>query len=378
VSSSPHAVAVVDLDAIRDNVGRLVELAGEAAVCAVVKADGYGHGLVPVARAALDGGAGWLGVAFLDEALALRSAGLESPLVAFIVGPGSDLPAALTGQIDVAVGDRARLADLAAAARAVGVPARVHLEADTGLSRGGAPAADWADLVEAAAKAQADGTVSVVGVWSHLACADEPGHPATAGQLAGFAAALELADRAGVHPEVRHLANSAALLTEPAARYDLVRPGIAMYGLSPGPGVAAARFELRPAMTLTSRVALAKRVPGGSGVSYGHRYRTTGETGLALIPLGYGDGIPRAGGGTLEVLLAGARRRIAGTVCMDQFVVDTGADSVGAGDEVVLFGPGSQGEPTADEWADVLGTIGYEIVTRIGPRVARRYLGERP
>ena len=228
----------------------------------------------------------------------------------------------------------------------------------------------------AAAKAEADGVVQVIGVWSHLAYADDPRHPTVAQQHRSFAEALEIAGAAGLAPTVRHLANSAATLALPDTHYDLVRPGIAVYGLSPGPRVgSSAELGLVPAMTLVSEVALTKRVPGGHGVSYGHRYTTERETTLALVPLGYADGVPRHLTNVGEVALAGVRYRIAGAVCMDQFVLDVGDAKVAAGDEVLLFGPGDNGEPTADDWADAIGTINYEIVSRIGARVPREYVG---
>lgn len=370
---TPHAEAVVDLDAVRASVGTLVRKAGDAAVLAVVKADGYGHGAVPVARAALAAGASWLGVALVEEALALRDAEIAAPILVLVEPPPGAAALAVANDVDVAVGSPRTLAEAVAASVAAGRPTRVHLKVDTGLSRGGATAADWPDLVTAAAKAEAEHTVRVSGVWSHLAYADQPGHPTVAAQVRRFREALDVVAAAGVHPDVRHLANSAATLTLPDAHFDLVRPGIAVYGLSPGPDVDAS--GLRPAMTLRSHVALTKRVPAGSGVSYGHRYVTARETTLALVPLGYADGVPRAAGNTAEVLLGGARRTIAGTVCMDQFVLDAGDAAVAAGDEVVLFGPGDRGEPTADDWAGALGTINYEIVTRVGARVPRVYLG---
>jgi alanine racemase len=258
------------------------------------------------------------------------------------------------------------------------VTARVQLKADTGLSRGGAPRADWPELCEASAKAEAEGSVKVTGLWSHFAFADGgPDHPTNSRQTAVFREALDIAAAAGLQPEVRHLANSAATLTAPATHFDLVRPGLAVYGLSPVPALGApADFDLRPAMTLASTVALTKRVPAGSGVSYLHRYVTDAETTLALVPLGYADGVPRNATNVAEVQVCGVRRRIAGTVSMDQFVLDIGDDRVDAGDEVLLFGPGAAGEPTAQDWADWLGTINYEIVTRVGARVPRTYLEE--
>jgi alanine racemase len=253
----------------------------------------------------------------------------------------------------------------------------VHLKADTGLGRGGAAEGDWPELVEAARKAEVDGTVRVVGVWSHFAYADAPGHETIRRQATGFARAVEVAEEAGLRPDVRHLANSAATLTAPEHHYDLVRPGIAVYGLSPVPDVAGpAALGLRPAMRLSAGLVLVKRVPAGSGVSYGHAYTTARESTLGLVPLGYADGIPRSATLVGPVLAAGRRRTVAGRVCMDQFVLDLGDDAAAAGDEVVLFGAGDDGEPTAQDWADATGTISYEIVTRVGPRVPRVYVGE--
>ncbi|MBX6355299.1 MAG: alanine racemase [Micromonosporaceae bacterium] len=370
-----QAEVAVDLDAIRDNVALL--RAGTAAeVMAVVKADGYGHGMVPAARAALAGGASWLGVCTLGEALQLRSAGITAPVLAWLLAPGLPLHEGVAVDVDLAAASLGQLAELVAAAKLAGRPARVHLKIDTGLGRGGATQDDWPALLEAAAKAQADGTIEVVGVWSHLACADEPDHPSVDRQRAAFLDALALAERSGIRPRYRHLANSAATLTRPDTHFDLVRPGIAVYGLTPIPG---RHFGLRPAMTARARVLLTKRVPAGYGVSYGHTYITTKETTLAQIPLGYGDGIPRAASNVGPIQLAGAVRTIAGRVCMDQVVLDCGDDPVAPGDVAVLFGPGDHGEPTADDWAAALGTINYEIVTRFGSaRVPRVYLrGER-
>jgi alanine racemase len=366
--------AVIDLGAIRRNVSRL-RAGTSAEVMAVVKADGYGHGLVPAARAALAGGATWLGVAFLEEAMALRAAGILAPVLSWLAVPGEDVAAGVAADVDLSVSAPWALAEVVAAARETGQRARVHLKIDTGLSRGGATAADWPELVTAAAKAAAADEVEVVGIWSHFAYADAPGHPTIAGQITAFTEAVAAARRLGVDPPLRHLANSAATLTLPAAHFDLVRPGIAVYGLTPVPPEP---YGLEPAMTLRSRIALTKRVPAGSGVSYGHVHVTERETGLALVPLGYADGVPRAATAVGPVWLGGRRRTVTGRVCMDQFVVDVGDDTVAAGDEVVLFGSGRHGEPTAQEWADVLGTISYEIVTRIGARVPRTHVGGAP
>ncbi len=374
---SVTAAARVDLAAIRDNVALLRGRAPGAQLMAVVKADGYGHGIIPAARAARAGGASWLGVATIAEALTVRAAGIQGRLMCWLYSPGERFDEVVAAGVDLSASSVGQVAEITEAAARVGVPARVHLKADTGLSRGGATAADWRVLVDAALQAEASGRITVVGLWSHMACADEPGHPSIAAQLRGFEDALAFAEKSGVRPEVRHLANSAATLTLPEARYDLVRTGIAVYGLDPIPSLGPAReLGLRPAMTLTGRLVMTKRVGAGSGVSYGHRYTTSRETTLGLVPLGYADGIPRRGTNLLQVWVAGRRRRVAGTVCMDQFVVDVGDDEVRAGDEVLLFGPGDRGEPTAQDWADLLGTISYEVVTRIGSRIPRIYDGE--
>jgi alanine racemase len=364
----------VDLGAIRHNLTLLRDRTA-AEVMAVVKGDGYGHGMVPAARAALDAGATWLGACTLGEALELRAAGITAPVLAWLLTPGLPLHEGVGADVDLSAASLAGLAEVVAAARRVGRPARVHLKIDTGLGRSGALAAEWPVLIEAAAKAQADEMIEVVGVWSHFACADEPGHPSIDAQLENFNAALAVAGRYGIAPRVRHIANSAAILTRPDAHFDLVRAGIAMYGLSPIP---SHDFGLRPAMTAQARVMLTKRVPAGQGVSYGHTYVTPAETTLAVVPFGYADGVPRAASSSAPVALGGQVYRIAGRVCMDQIVLDCGDAPVAAGDLAVLFGPGDDGEPTADDWARVCDTINYEIVTRFGSaRVPRHYDGER-
>ncbi|GGJ99082.1 alanine racemase [Pilimelia anulata] len=359
----------VDLAAIRDNVARL--RAGTAAeLMAVVKADGYGHGAVPSARAALAGGATWLGVCTLGEAADLRAAGITARVLAWLTAPDADFAPAIAADVDLSASSLEQLAAIAAAAGPAGRPARLHLKADTGLARAGAPAGAWPALVEAAAKHAAAGAVEIVGVWSHLVYADVPDHPTTDRQLAAFRGALDVAERHGVRPPLRHLANSAATLARPDAHFDLVRPGLACYGLSPIPG---AGHGLRPAMTARARVLLTKRVPAGTGVAYGHTYVTDRETTLALLPLGYADGVPRAASNAGPVRLAGRVRTIAGRVSMDQIVVDCGDDPVAPGDEATLFGPDG---PTADDWAAAADTINYEIVARFGsPRVPRTYVG---
>ena len=359
----------IDLDAIRDNVAAL-RARTTAEVMAVVKADGYGHGMLPSARAALAGGATWLGVATLDEALTLRRAGLTAPVLAWLQSPGLPLHEGVAADIDLNAAAVTQLDEVVTAARRAERPARVHLKLDTGLARGGATPEEWPALLEAAAKAQADGDIDVVGVWSHFAYADAPGHESVDRQLAAFADGLAVAERTGITPRYRHIANSAATLTRPDAHYDLVRPGIAIYGLSP---IEGERFGLRPAMTARARVALTKRVPAGQGVSYGLTYHTARESTLALIPLGYGDGVPRHASNRGPVELGGRIRTVAGRVCMDQIVLDCGDDPVAPGDVATLFGPD---KPTADDWAAAVGTINYEIVTRFGgSRVPRIYDG---
>ena len=343
---------------------------------AVVKSDGYGHGAVPCARAAREAGASWIGTATPEEALALRAAGDSGRLMCWVWTPGGPWQAAVEADIDVSASARWALYEIVAAARACGRTARVHLKVDTGLGRGGCQPADWAELVAAARAAEAEGALKVTGIWSHFACADEPGHPSIAAQLDAFRAALATAERAGLDPEVRHHANSPATLTLPESHFDLVRPGVSVYGLSPSPEIGVpSELGLRPAMTLRAALSLTKRVPGGHGVSYGHHYTTRGETTLALVPVGYGDGIPRHASGAGPVLVGGRWRTVAGRIAMDQFVVDLGGDTAAAGDEAVLFGPGDRGEPTVEDWARAAGTIGYEIVTRISPRVPRVYVG---
>jgi alanine racemase len=368
-----RAEIVVDLDAIAANTAVLRERVGRP-LMAVVKADGYGHGLLPAARAVLAGGADMLGVAVLDEALALRAGGVTAPVLAWLHGPGTDYAAALTADVEVSVSAGWALDEVVAAARATGSTARVHLFADTGLSREGATPAEWPALVAAAARAQSDGEVSIVGLWSHMAYADAPMHPTIAAQVAVFEEAVELARGAGLTEARRHLANSAATVALPHTWYDLVRPGVALYGLDPLGGDPAVH-GLRPAMTVRAPVALTKRVPAGVGVSYGHTYFPETETTLALVPVGYADGVPRAAGNRAPVLAGGTQRTIAGRVCMDQFVLDVGDAAIAPGDEVVLWGPGDDGEPTAQQWADAVDTIHYELVTRVGGRFTRRYVG---
>ncbi|MBB3662095.1 MULTISPECIES: alanine racemase [Prauserella salsuginis group] len=365
-----RALATVDLDAIRRNVALLSSRAAGsgAETMAIVKADGYGHGAEQVARAALRGGATWLGACSMAEAVALREAGIDAPLFSWLEAVDTDFTPALEADIDVSVSSVAELARVADAAASTGRRARVHLKIDTGLSRNGCPAELWPALVKSAA---GEPGIDVVAVWSHLAAADEPGHPSIDRQAQRFADAYALAREAGLNP-LRHLANSAATLTRPDLHFDLVRPGIAIYGLNPVPQ----QEQLTPAMTFSSHVVLTKRIAAGESVSYGLTWTADRDTTVALVPVGYADGVPRTLSGRMDVWLGGRRRPVVGRVCMDQVVVDCGDDEPQVGTDVVLFGTGSEGGPTAREWADKIGTIDYEIVTGMyRPRVQRAYTG---
>ncbi|MGA6163692.1 alanine racemase [Amycolatopsis magusensis] len=362
----------VDLDHLRHNLALLAGRAAPsgAATMAVVKAAAYGHGAVPVARAALEAGATWLGTCSLAEALTLRAAGIQASMLAWLDPADTDFTPAIEAGVDLGLSNAGELERAADAARRAGGRARVHLKIDTGLSRNGCPPHDWPALVKAAAD---DSAVEVVAIWSHLACADEPGHPSIDMQASRFEQAYEVTREAGLEP-MRHLANSAATLTRPDLHFDLVRVGIAMYGLNPVPQPE----DLRPVMTFRSSVVSTKRIAAGESVSYGLTWTADTDTTLALVPVGYADGVPRTLSGRLDVWLDGKRRPVVGRVCMDQIVVDCGDHQPEPGAEVVLFGTGEAGAPTAREWADKIGTIDYEIVTGMyRPRVVRSYAGQR-
>lgn len=372
------AEIVVDLAAIRSNARLLRETAGVPLI-AVVKADGYGHGMVECARAAREGGADWLATATIEEALALRAAGDEGPLLCWITTPSSDYAAAADAGIDVTAYSGDELDDMAAAFAGRVEPARIQLKVDTGLSRGGAPRAAWADLFDRARAGEESGAWQVTGLWSHLACADEPAHPANDRQEEAFREAVALAGEHGLRPDLCHLANSAAAILRPSVRFDAVRCGIALYGLDPAPGEAT-DIGLVPAMTVRAPLVMVKELQAGDGVSYGHRWVADRTTTVGVVPVGYGEGIPRHASrpGSPEtaarVGIAGQQRPIRGTVCMDQVVVDLGGDRPPVGSEVLVLGPPSAGGPTAQDWAEACGTINYEIVTRIGGRMSRRYV----
>ena len=367
---SRWAWAGVDLAAITHNVELIRTVAAPAAVWASVKADGYGHGMVRVAGAALHGGATGLCVALTQEGVSLREAGFTCPILVLSEQPVSELASAVRNGLDLTVYSRAQL-DAIAAVGGHGHP--VHLKIDTGMRRVGAAADDAADLVAAIVDSRA---VRLAGVFTHLANADHPDDPFSASQLATFDWVLASLAAAGYRVPMVHAANSAATLALPDARFDMVRVGIAMYGISPGPEIDSLAAGLQPALSLRARVAHVKRVSAGDGISYGLKYRFDADATVATLPLGYADGVPRrlfdCRG---EVLIGGRRRRIVGVVTMDQMMVDCGDDVVAIGDEAVLIGVQDSESITATEWADRLGTIGYEVVCSISARVERRYSG---
>ena len=362
---------VIDHDAIAHNVAVLAALAGPgAAVCAVVKADGYGHGLVEVARTTLAAGASWLGVAHAAEGRALRAAGIDSPvlLLSEPVSP-EEIGDVVAGGLRVTVYSEAVIDALAA----TGAPVAVHLKLDTGLRRVGACPGDALSLARLVRRYP---QLTLEGVFTHLALADRPSDPFTALQLARFDEAVGELEAAGFEVPIRHAANSAGVIAHPGSRFELVRPGISLYGVAPSAELAAAT-ALRPTLSWHTRVSFVKRVGEGEGISYGHRHRTTAATTVATIPVGYADGLPRSwglvGG---AVLIAGVRRRLIGAVTMDQSLVDCGPDAdVHVGDDVVLIGRQGDATVTVDEMADGTGTIAYEIFTGIGNRVERRHRG---
>jgi alanine racemase len=359
--------ALIDVDAITENVRHLRTLTG-AEIIAVVKADGYGHGALRTARAALDGGASRIGVSDIDEALALRRAGIRAPLFAWLHAPGVSFVEAVRQDIELGVSDFEQL-QRAGEAGVGGRPTSVHLKIETGLSRNGIAPEQWRAVFSEAARLERIGRLRVIGLFSHLSNTSIDDDRAA---LARFEEGIALAAVAGLNPPLRHLAATNAALTLPEARFGCVRIGIGLYGVSPLADRSPADLGLRPAMTLRGAVAAIRRVPAGTGVSYGYDYRTERDTTLALVPLGYADGVPRQASGRGLVSIGGRRFSVAGRIAMDQFVVDVGDHPVAVGDEVVLFGDPTLGVPSARDWADAADTIDYEIVTRIGARVPRR------
>ncbi len=369
--------AYVDLAAIRDNVKVLQNLAKNSEVMAVVKADAYGHGLIPVARAARQGGATWLGTALLEEAISLRNSGDSGRILTWLGSPNDKWQECIDLGIDISVSSIEIASGVIKAAKKIGKKAKIHIKVDTGLGRNGVMPGDLADLTSLLEEATANGLVEVVAVWTHFALADAPSSPTIAKQLEVLDASFKFVESRGFKNLMKHAANSAATLTSPHTHFDLVRPGIAVYGITPGGEVGkASEFGLRPAMTLKAQAALVKDVPAGHGISYGAEYVTKQNTKIALIPLGYADGIPRIAGNKGPVLANGKKFSVAGRVCMDQFVIDIGDLDFSTGDEVILFGDPAQNEPDVEEWAKASQSIGYEIVTRLGSRVPRIYLNE--
>lgn len=378
-SSMPAAAvngeAVVDLDAIAHNVGVLRDHAGSSQVMAVVKADGYGHGAGPVARAALGAGVAELGVATIAEALELRADGITAPVLAWLHPPGTDFAPALNADVQIGVSSVRQIDDLLAAVAHTGRTASVTVKVDTGLNRNGVGAREYPEVLTALQRAMAADAVRLRGIMSHLVCGDVPDDPLNDRQAQRFTAMIAEARGRGIEFEVAHLSNSPSTMTRPDLGFDMVRPGIAVYGLSPIPELGD--MGLRPAMTLKCPVAMVKSVSAGEGVSYGHSWVAGGDTTVALLSLGYADGVFRTLSGRIDVLINGRLRRNVGRICMDQFVVDLGPGptDVTEGDEAILFGPGTAGEPTAQTWADLLGTLHYEVVTSPRGRVRRSYRG---
>jgi len=359
--------AVIDVGAITANVRHLRRLTGSE-VIAVVKADGYGHGAVRSAVAALAGGATRLGVADIAEALALRRAGIDAPILAWLHAPGASFSEAAAYGIELGISSMAQLVEAAAAASA-DRPVGVHLKLETGLARNGVPPEDYRVLFAEAARLERIGRLRVIALFSHLSNASADDDRAA---LAAFEEGVAVAASVGLVPPLRHIAATHAAIALPEARLGCVRVGIGIYGLSPFADRSSADLGLRSAMTLRAAVAAVRRVPAGHGVSYGYDHRTERDTTLALVPLGYADGVPRQASGAGPVVIGGERFTVAGRVAMDQFVVDVGDHPVAVGDEAVLFGDPTLGDPASDDWASAAGTINYEIVTRIGGRVPRR------
>ncbi|MET1019556.1 MAG: alanine racemase [Microterricola sp.] len=372
-SDSALRAAVIDLDAVRGNLRAIRSFLGRDAaaaplVMAVVKANAYGHGAIAVALAAQDDGVDWLGVADIGEALELRAAGVTAPILAWLHGQDADFTAAIRAEVSLGISSLAQLRAAADAARALQRVASVQLKLDTGLSRNGIAASEWAEVFAAAREAELAGEVRVDGLFSHLSNAS----PADdAAQCALFDRGIAAAESAGLSPALLHIAATAAALSLPAARYSMVRIGIGIYGLSPWGDALPDGLDLVPVMTLTARVAAVRRVLAGTAASYDYTWRAARDTTLVLVPLGYADGIPRQASGRASVSIGGATHPVVGRIAMDQFIVDVGDTEVHTGDEVVLFGDPARGVPSAENWADAAGTINYEIVTRIGQRVPR-------
>lgn len=358
--------ALVDVGAIARNVEAIRAAAGGTTAMVIVKANGYGHGAVESARAALEGGAEWLGVVDLDEALELRNAGVDASLLAWIHDPNTDFDEAVSRDIDLGINYLDQLEQVAAAEGR----ANVQIKLDTGLGRNGVVESEWGELFERAAALETAGAIHVRGIFSHLSSA---GASVDAHQLARFTAGLELARSTGLDPELVHLTATGGTIELAPGRFDAIRIGIGAYGLTPFEQGETVPIALTPAMQVSAAIVNVKRVPAGTGLSYGHSYVTDRETTLALVPLGYGDGMPRHASNAGPVSINGATYRVSGRIAMDQFIVDVGDAEVSIGDRAIVFGDPATGVPSADDWATAASTINYEIVTRIGARVVRRY-----
>ena len=364
---------VIDLDAVAANLATMRARVGKSLVMGVVKADAYGHGMIQVARKLEAAGVDYLGVADIAEALALRDASIDLPILAWLHDPHENFVRAVDAGIELGVANIAQVEAIAKAADHLGRVARIHLKIDTGLGRNGSSQADWPALLKTVHGLVAEGFMQVVGIFSHLSCTSEADDLR---QIERFDAAVAEAREAGIEFELRHLTASDGSIKYPQAHYEMVRIGVALYGLSPFVENSSADFGLRPAMTATAQVSQVKRVAAGEGVSYGYLHRTTAESSLALIPVGYAEGLPRAASGKARVSIKGKSYAVNSRVAMDQFVLDVGNDNVKAGDLVTIFGDPSAGVPSADDLAAACDTINYEIVTRMGGRFKRSYLGE--
>ena len=368
IDARETSLLTVDLEAVAENT-RLLAARARGRLMAVVKADGFGHGATDVARTSLAHGAIALGVTSVGEAIALRDEGVAAPLLSWLNPVDADFDAAVHRGVDLATPGVGHLHAVAAAARREGRRARIHLHVDAGMARDGAAPGDWAELCRWARILEQQELVRVVGVMGHLACADDVRNPANAAGRRAFERAVLRAHRSGLQPRLCHLAATAACLTDPATHFDMCRVGAGLVGIDP-----SRTTSLHPAMTLTAPVVDVRDVSRGTPVGYGHTHVTRRRTRLALLPLGYADGLPRSASGRAAVQLHGRRHPIVGLISMDQAVVDVGTAPVRPGDVATVFGPGMDGEPTVAEWACWAGTIEHEVVTGIGRRVARRIL----
>lgn len=369
-----RASAEINLSAIADNL-KLIKGKTNAQLLAVVKADAYGHGLIQVGKAAEAAGANWLGTALLEEGIALRNSGIKVPIISWLTPLGEDFKTAINLDIDLSISSIELLTEVIAAGKAVKKIPRVHIEVDTGMSRGGV-GDDWQLFLTELSKTVKANEINIIGIWSHFARADEPGQVMNQAQLNTFEDRIKSASDVGIKPEFIHIANSAAALTNNSAHKNIIRWGISLYGLSPDIDNLgdSKSLKLKPAMRLKAKLHLVKTVKAGVSVGYGGTAITKSDTKLGVVTLGYADGVPRNANNLAGVFVDGKRAPLIGRVSMDQFVVDLGINSSAkTGDEVIVFGDGSSGEYTADEWAKASGTINYEIVTRIGSRVPRIY-----